>query len=35
MREMINWWRGERAVTLAKSLLLGLLPLTCCLVYRI
>ena len=33
MREMINWWRGERAVTLAKSLLLGLLPLTCCLVY--
>lgn len=32
MDRVLNWWK-KRYVTLAKSLLLGLLPLLCCIVY--
>ena len=32
MDRVLNWWK-KRYVTLAKSLLLGLLPLLCCMVY--
>ena len=40
MKKFCEWWRAEagyamerRYVTLIKSLLLGILPLVCCLVY--